>query len=301
MALSELDTFVLKFKQLWKSGQDAHLDLESHAGKAWVGLRLRLGEEPGPSQKPSKLPKATSSPSRDRRRLRRAAERVKVFDNEHEAEEASTQNDEKDKVAEEVLEPKVENREAAVEAENEEQELVNQVSEEQNDLALLTSEEPPEKVNGNNSEEDPVANASSSTDDVTVHEIETIETSDAATNPMKEEPSQPPPIVTVYATAVFGNSSKDRVTETEIGALSSVLRSKDHLCRNIKYLDYRNIRTTYLENLRKYEHSLQVEIDIDTANLWENARSYLYHHLGKDSWTLGDETNMSLIRIHQKR
>ena len=167
-------------------------------------------------------------------------------------------------------------------------------------MALPTSEELSENVIGNISKGDPVANASIGTDDVTEHEIDTIETSDAAKG-LKEEPSQPPPIVTVYATAVFGNSSKDRVTEAEIGALSSVLRSKDHLCRNIKYIDYRNIRTTYLENLRKYEHSLQVEMDVDTANLWENARSYLYHHLGKDSWTLGDETNMSLIRIHQKR
>jgi hypothetical protein len=64
MALTELDTFVQKFKQLWKSDQDAHLNLESHAGKAWVGLRLRLGEEPGPSQKTYKLPKTTNSPSK---------------------------------------------------------------------------------------------------------------------------------------------------------------------------------------------------------------------------------------------
>ena len=105
----------------------------------------------------------------------------------------------------------------------------------------------------------------------------------------------------MFATAIFSNSNKDRVTENEIGALSSVLRSKDHLCRNIKYIDNRNIRTTYLGNPGKYEHSLQVEVDVDTTNLWENARSYLYHHLGKDSWTLGDGTNICLIRIHQKR
>ena len=44
---TELDTFIYKFKHLWKAGLDAHLDLECCAGKAWVGLRFRLGQESG--------------------------------------------------------------------------------------------------------------------------------------------------------------------------------------------------------------------------------------------------------------
>ena len=48
MSVPELETFVDKFRRLWKAGRDAHLDLESHAGQAWVGLRVRLGHEPGP-------------------------------------------------------------------------------------------------------------------------------------------------------------------------------------------------------------------------------------------------------------
>ena len=47
---NELQTFVQKFKQLWKDGQDAQLRVESRAGKAFVELRLELGEEPGPTQ-----------------------------------------------------------------------------------------------------------------------------------------------------------------------------------------------------------------------------------------------------------
>ena len=46
MHVSEVDTFIEKFKHLWQSGLDAHLDLETHAGQAWVGLRLRLGHAP---------------------------------------------------------------------------------------------------------------------------------------------------------------------------------------------------------------------------------------------------------------
>ena len=45
---TELFTFIQKFNQLWNDGLDAHLDLESHDGQAWVGLRVKLGNRPGP-------------------------------------------------------------------------------------------------------------------------------------------------------------------------------------------------------------------------------------------------------------
>jgi hypothetical protein len=106
--------------------------------------------------------------------------------------------------------------------------------------------------------------------------------------------------VTVFATAVIDNSSRSQVTSTEINTLTSIIKSKDHLNRNIKFIDYRLIGTQHLGS-GKFNHSLQVEMDVDTLNLWENDRSYLHHHLGKDTWTLQDGTFISLIRIHQKR
>ena len=73
--VSELDSFIRKFKELWKSGVGAHLDIDTHAGEAWVGLRVRLGHVPGPPHH-VKLPRKTrDSPSRQRRRARRAAAR----------------------------------------------------------------------------------------------------------------------------------------------------------------------------------------------------------------------------------
>ena len=47
MSYKEVDNFVQKFKNLWKSGYDAHLDVDTCDGQAWVGLRVRLGEHPG--------------------------------------------------------------------------------------------------------------------------------------------------------------------------------------------------------------------------------------------------------------
>ena len=90
MSVNEIDSFVKKFYQLWNAGFSAHLDLESHSGKAWVGLRVQLGDAPPghlhhplrPTY-PQPLYRKPDSPSRQRRRDRRAAAR------QSEAEEAS--------------------------------------------------------------------------------------------------------------------------------------------------------------------------------------------------------------------
>ena len=98
MISSELDSFIFKFKQLWHSGIDAHLDIETHAGQAWVGLRCRLGQPPGPIHQPHfpSTPRMNSSPSRQRRRARRAAARkdaeIATIEKEKEAEEATVGN-----------------------------------------------------------------------------------------------------------------------------------------------------------------------------------------------------------------
>ena len=79
MSTAELDTFVQKFHQLWNAGLNAHLDLDCHAGVAWVGLRLQLGHPPGPSHHqvyPSSGHRKSFSPSYQRPRERRTAARA---------------------------------------------------------------------------------------------------------------------------------------------------------------------------------------------------------------------------------
>ena len=78
MYYAELDSFVHKFKHLWHSGENAHLDVHTHAGQAWVSLHAHLGQAPNPSHQqvhPSHGRK--DSPSRQRRRARRTEERKK--------------------------------------------------------------------------------------------------------------------------------------------------------------------------------------------------------------------------------
>ena len=78
MFVTELDTFLHKFHQLWSAGHSAHLNLETHAGKAWVGLHVQLGHVPGHLHHQFHHPspqyhKKQDSPSRQRCRARRTA------------------------------------------------------------------------------------------------------------------------------------------------------------------------------------------------------------------------------------
>ena len=78
MFVTELTTFVQKFQQLWSAGITAHLDLDTHAGQAWVGLRAQLRPVPGRLHHLHPFPQAfkkQDSPSRQRRRARREAAR----------------------------------------------------------------------------------------------------------------------------------------------------------------------------------------------------------------------------------
>ena len=45
--MDELNSVILKFRHLWRYGQDAYLDMECHAGQAWVGIHVQLGQEVG--------------------------------------------------------------------------------------------------------------------------------------------------------------------------------------------------------------------------------------------------------------
>ena len=70
---SEVDSFVLKFKNLWKSGRNVKLTMEVNAGKANVTLCVLDLECPPYFLPPSK--RSRNKPAQQRRRERRAKER----------------------------------------------------------------------------------------------------------------------------------------------------------------------------------------------------------------------------------
>ena len=52
----KLHSFINIFHQLWKAGETAHLDLNTHAGQAWIGPRTRLGHYGRSHQYPPQYP-----------------------------------------------------------------------------------------------------------------------------------------------------------------------------------------------------------------------------------------------------
>ena len=79
MATAEINSFVGKFLNLWKSGFDTSLKFETRAGKASISISLGLGafsETDNVAEKPCSVKRV--SPSRIRRRLRRAKARQNI-------------------------------------------------------------------------------------------------------------------------------------------------------------------------------------------------------------------------------
>ena len=106
MFRSELDSFICKFLQLREAGMIAHLDVDTHAGQAWVGLRVMLGSVQNQQQSQQRSSSRNRSPSYFRRQERRRAEKqaseivaeeAKSSEKKVEAGEASTSEGNADK------------------------------------------------------------------------------------------------------------------------------------------------------------------------------------------------------------
>ena len=77
MAKAEIDSFILKFKNLLISGRNATLVIKSNAGKAEVSLNVELGQVLPPHVQ-HQHQRSRDGPSRQRRKLRRAEARAAV-------------------------------------------------------------------------------------------------------------------------------------------------------------------------------------------------------------------------------
>ena len=107
-----------------------------------------------------------------------------------------------------------------------------------------------------------------------------------------------PPVVKIYATAVIDNSPNEAITNDDINSVFKILTNRDHLAQNIVNIEYTNVSTR--EFREKFKHSVGIVISVKTCNLWEGARSYIYRHTGRDTWTLRNGSVVNIARIHQK-
>ena len=104
----------------------------------------------------------------------------------------------------------------------------------------------------------------------------------------------------VYAMAEMSYSKTSTVTQDDVRSLLGILKGKDHLKRNFGQVSRYDYCKTVVDEHGIFTHCLPIVLDIDVSHLWENPRSYIYHHLGRDSWTLSNGTTIKLSRIHRK-
>ena len=319
MHAAELDSFIFKFKHLWRAGCDAHLDINTHAGQAWVGLHVRLGHAQRPHHQNlyTNVNKARNGFSRQRRRERRAAQRKQ-------AEEATT--NESTEVTEEVIDTNNTEKVAAEEvdtvssreSEKAETDLIEthtagKAAESEKEKTDLIGAEKDVETTGIDKnvqispDEGEVEVSKTAIIDKKVIEEQIEKRADDILNEVCDTVTVTaaahsvnivPTVVTINATAIIDNSPNEVLTNEDISSIVKILRNKEHLASNIVNIEYSYLSTR--EFRQKFKHTVGLAIFVKTCNLWEGARSYIFRHIGRDTWTLRNGSEVNILRIHQK-
>ena len=203
MEVKEIDSFIQKFRNLWKSGLSAHLDLDTHSGEAWVGLRVRLGH-PSHHQVQQLKTNSRNSPCRQRRRDRRTAARKE------EAEKAKSTGLETEEVLDKIDAEKDHSKEQSI-----------STAEEASVQLIESVEHLPE-----------VEHAPANTD---VEESE-INLSNICTE-VEDICNDDENIAVVHAVATFENCPNDGLCQDDVNSLQKFVQSEEHLTRNISRME----------------------------------------------------------------
>ena len=104
--------------------------------------------------------------------------------------------------------------------------------------------------------------------------------------------------VVVHATAIVDNSPYLKFDNEEWVSLLRFIGSKDHMKKNV--LDVRKCDLKSCATGNKFKHLVRLEIIVNKNALWESPRSYIFRHVGQDTWERGNGSSITLTRIHQK-
>ena len=295
MYTTELGTFVEQFKNLWKSGYEAHLDAHTYAGEAWVHLHVRLGQAPV-NHPFTSLSRNRNGPARERRRSRRAAERAAKTSNSSNtdlesmlpnAEEASEVIVADDHVTELVKNTCEKNAESEIDAT------------EKVDIAV--DEDVHDDANAKDTEKEEIEDTKK--DETNVEEVSKpagaeigIVTGETLEEPLKGLGN--PAEVEVLATVVFEDSRKSKLEQGDLIAVQELIFRERHLKENIKKLEFGQYHTKELR--QGFKHSFQISLTVNSGNLWESPRGYIWKFFGKDEWKRKDGSRLTFNRIHSK-
>ena len=333
VSMNELDSFVGKFRQLWKEGFNASLHVESKAEKASISLTVVLGNENYQNVKPF-----YSSRRTEWRHARNCAAKVSDFKVKENRKSSETNLHDENVVAAEVIKNSSvatvnsvdtnlhdENIVTAEVIKNSSVATVNSID--TGDDAYLVAAEATmissdanigmdiESVEpeGQSSIIAGEANKCESleteiTDNVSLlHKEGCIQINDTNDNVLSENMQKGSNEskgslnnkVNIHATAVLNNSPFSRFDQEEKESILRCIAAKDHLRRNIEDVEFCNSSSRMCSN-NLYQHNIDVVFLVRTGALWESPRSYVWKHLGQEGWRRGNGTTIHLSRIHQK-
>ena len=308
MYVNEVNSFLCKFNELLRAGYDAHLDLNAHAGNSWIGLRVNLGKQP---YHPQPFRKKRLSPSQLRRRERRAAFRE---DEGRQAGSATVENnsdillneDSAENIAGEVetvavnVNVNVEDSEQAVNSVDEN--VVDDVTEADTVVEITTADN--HDIPGENNAD--VASSENSGDGGNTAAASSI--TNGVEEPMAYERTSPalndqvnvvPEVVVIHGTAIIEDSPYETFSTDELDSMVRFITSKEHLRSNIQNIEYTHVSSREFRNNR-FKHIVALKIFVKTPALWETPRSYIWRHIGNDTWTRGNGSSINIVKIHQK-
>ena len=108
-----------------------------------------------------------------------------------------------------------------------------------------------------------------------------------------------PEVVVIHGTAMIEDSPYETFSIDELDSMVRFITSKEHLRSNIQNIEYTNISSREFRNNR-FKHIVGLKILVKTAALWETPRSYIWRHVGNDTWTRGNGSSINIVKIHQK-
>ena len=89
------------------------------------------------------------------------------------------------------------------------------------------------------------------------------------------------------------------MTQSDADFVEGIVFGQNHLKGNISKLEFGQHFSRKFGQT-DFKHSIELRIIVRTHNLWENARSYIWKHLGQFEWSTKDGAKVMLNRIHVK-
>lgn len=313
MSAADVHSFVGKFLSLWASGRDTSLKLQCKHGKANVTMELELWNETCDNIQNSNGNVTRHQRRKDRRSCDRNTatkeagskvvvngDEVKVADNEEVKIKSQVNDLHLDQISqEENIQFKLENDNDITQSHNDE--LIQENNSAHDDKETV-GEDDVTTVALQEVSVDVVVN-----DHETGKSEEVMEASDvnkkvdAMQNSDSKSTNNGNETVLVYSQVNFENCPKRVLTANELKVVEEILFRKDHLKQNIRSYEFGHYGTRHSDDGQDYAHTLDLKLYVETGRLWETPRSYVFRHMGQDTWTVNDGTQISLNRIHVKR